>query len=176
MGIHYVDRPYYDRSRGAVTFDSWLIALHLLSAAALVGAVTIFWILVIAVRRLDEPTKVQALEPLMRIGSVAVIAGSLGTIVFGVWLAITLDAYHPWDGWVIAAIVLWAIAFEVGRRSGQEYDLAFSHARKSSDDGRTGSDAELAKLCRPRLGLIFHIIASAAILLILLDMIWKPGA
>ena len=159
-----------------MSFDNWLIALHLLSAAALVGAVTIFWILVIAVRGIDRPAQVLALKSLMRVGGVAIIAGSLGTVVFGVWLAITLDAYHPWDGWVIAAVVLWAIASETGRRTDPEYGRAFTRASELVAAGETGPSAELAALCRPRAGMLLHVISSAAVLLILLDMIWKPGA
>ena len=159
-----------------MTFNSWLIALHLLFAAALVGAVTVFWILVIAVRRIDQPAHLLALKPLMRVGGIAVIAGSLGTVVFGVWLAITLDAYHPWDGWVIAAIVLWAIASETGRRTDPEYGRAFTRASELVAAGETGPSAELAALCRPRTGMLLHVISSVAVLLILLDMIWKPSA
>ena len=159
-----------------MTFNSWLIALHLLFAAALVGAVTVFWILVIAVRRIDQPAHLLALKPLMRVGGIAVIAGSLGTVVFGVWLAITLDAYHPWDGWVIAAIVLWAIASETGRRTDPEYGRAFTRASELVAAGETGPSAELAALCRPRTGMLLHVISSVAVLLILLDMIWRPGA
>ena len=47
--------------------------------------------------------------------------GSIGVLVLGVWLAIDADAYQVWDGWVIAALVLWAIAVETGRRSGVIY-------------------------------------------------------
>ncbi len=159
-----------------MTLDSWLLALHLLSAAALVGALTIFWILIIAVRAIDRPAQVLALEPLMRVGNVAVIVGTLGTVVFGVWLAITLDAYHPWDGWVIAALVLWAIGSEAGRRTVPEYGRAFTRASELVAARQTGPSAELAALCRPRTGMLLHLITSAAVVLILLDMIWKPGA
>lgn len=159
-----------------MTFDSWLLALHLLFATALVAAVTIFWILVLAVRSADRPAQVLALKPLLRVGGLVVIAGSLGSVVFGVWLAITLDAYHPWDGWVVAAIVLWAIASETGRRTDPEYGRAFARATELAATGESGPSAELAALCRPRTGMLLHIVSSAAVLLILLDMIWKPGA
>lgn len=159
-----------------MTFDSWLLALHLLFGAALIGALTIFWILVLAVRNADRPSQVLALAPLMRAGGITVIAGSLGSVVFGVWLAITLDAYHPWEGWVIAAIVLWAIGSETVRRTDPEYGRAFTRAKELVAAGETGPNAELAALCRPRVGFLLHVISSAAVLLILLDMIWKPGA
>ena len=159
-----------------MTFDSWLLALHLLSAAALVGAVTVFWVAVLALRTASQPSQVLSLAPLMRVGSVVVIVGSLGTIVFGLWLAITLDAYHPWDGWVIAAIVLWAIASETGRRSDPEFAKAFAKAKELESDGETGANAELRALCSPQRGILLHSIASLATFLILVDMIWKPGA
>jgi hypothetical protein len=159
-----------------VTFDTWLLALHLLFAAALVGALTIFWILVVAVRNADRPAHVLALTPLLRVANVAVIAGSVGTVVFGVWLAITLDAYHPWDGWVIAAIVLWAIGSETGRRTDPEYRHAFTKAKELVAADATGPSAELTALCRPRTGMLLHAISTVAVILILLDMIWKPGA
>jgi hypothetical protein len=90
--------------------------------------------------------------------TIAVAAGSIGTLVFGVWLAISLDAYQVWDGWVIAAIVLWAIAFETGRRSGEVVagDVPSAEARSRA--------------------LVLHGVSSLAILLLLIDMIWKPGA
>jgi hypothetical protein len=36
--------------------------------------------------------------------------GALGTLVFGIWLALRQDAYDFFDGWIIAALVLWAAA------------------------------------------------------------------
>jgi uncharacterized membrane protein len=159
-----------------VSFDDWLLALHVLAAFALVGAMTIFWILVLAVRGTDRPARVVDLTPLMRLGSVAVIVGSAGTLIFGIWLAISLDAYHIWDGWVIAGAILWAIGSETGRRTDPEYARAFTRAKELQGAGADGPSAELAELCRPRTGLILHTISSVAILLVLLDMIWKPGA
>src|SRR5215207_348165 len=43
--------------------------------------------------------------------------GGLGTLILGIWLALYVDGYEIWDGWIIAAIVLWAIATELGRRA-----------------------------------------------------------
>ena len=78
---------------------------------------------------------------LSRVATAMVIAGTLGTIVFGVWLAISIDGYELWDGWIIAAIVLWASPaswgggpgrVRVGRDpSGELAAAAQSRARKS---------------------------------------------
>lgn len=159
-----------------MTLDDWLLALHLLSAALLVGAVTIFTILIIALRQVQRPGQVLALAPLMKVGGVAVIAGSLGVFVFGVWLAISLDAYKVWDGWVIIALVLWAIASETGRRADPEYAKLFTRAAELRSAGETGPSSELTALGRTQRGLLFHVAASVAVVLLLVDMIWKPGA
>ena len=43
--------------------------------------------------------------------------GGLLTLVFGVWLA--LDDYSLFDGWILIALVLWAVAAGTGIRLGE---------------------------------------------------------
>ena len=73
----------------------------------------------------------------------AVGIGGVGTLVFGIWLAVSLDAYELWDGWVIAAIVLWAVAGGAGQRAGVEYERAVAHARDRRRKGGDEPDPEL---------------------------------
>src|SRR4051794_11680997 len=47
--------------------------------------------------------------------------GGLATLVFGVWLALYLDAYKITDGWIIAAIVLWIAATGSGVKVSQAF-------------------------------------------------------
>jgi hypothetical protein len=159
-----------------VELNDWILALHLLSAFAMVAAVVLFWVLIVAGWNMDTPGPVLRLGPVARVGIVAVTIGSIGTIVFGLWLAISLDAYQPWDGWVIAAIVLWAVAGGAGGRTGKEYNLAPERATELQAAGQTGPDAGLLALNRTRNGLILHSVTTIAVLLLLIDMIWKPGA
>ena len=159
-----------------MTFDDWLLALHLLSAAILVAAMVMFTVLVIAARRADRPTQVIALGPLMRVAGVLVVVGSLGVVIFGVWLAIALDAYHVWDAWVIVAILLWSLASETGRRADPEYRKMFEKAKELQAAGHTEPSSELKALGQTQRGAMLHAIASLAVLLLLVDMIWKPGA
>jgi hypothetical protein len=49
-------------------------------------------------------------------------------------------------------------------------------ARELEAAGQTGPNAELLAINRTQTGLLLHTAASAALLLILIDMIWKPGA
>ena len=159
-----------------MTQDDWILALHLLSAFAMVAAIVLFWVAVFVVRRTELPEQMASVARLMPVGTAAVGIGSIGTIVFGIWLAISLDNVKVWDGWVIAAIILWAITAEVGRRSDVAYQPALARARELVAAGQTAPNAELTSLARTSRGLMLHSIATVALLLILIDMIWKPGA
>ena len=43
--------------------------------------------------------------------------GGLGTLVFGVWLALNRPEYEIYDGWIIAALVLWFLATGSGAQA-----------------------------------------------------------
>ncbi|HUF02326.1 MAG TPA: hypothetical protein VMN35_07870 [Gaiellaceae bacterium] len=136
-----------------MSLDDWILALHVLSAFALVGAMVLFWVLVVATRGPDEPEATRRLAPVSRVANAAVISGAIGALVFGIWLALSVGGYELWDGWIVAALVLWVLGVGTGQRSGAAFERG--------DQQR---------------GLLFHTVSSVAILLILVDMIWKPGA
>lgn len=140
-------------------FYDWLLFLHVLSAFLLVGSMTAFWALVLGTRPGRPLLTQDAAGAVARPTNVLVIAGSVGALVFGVWLAIDHDDYQVWDGWILASLVLWAVAGGLGERSGR----AFTRAMDGSLEAR-------------RRGLLFHTGASLAVLLILILMIYKPGA
>jgi hypothetical protein len=160
----------------ALTFTSALLGLHLLSAFALAGSIVLFWYLIVAGRNVDTPGPTVAMGPLAGVATKVVRAGAAGTLVFGIWLAIRLDHVKVWSGWIIAAIVLLVIAAAAGSRSGAEYERAMKKAEELEAAGQTGSSAELLALNRTSRGLWLHAIATVAVFLLLVDMIWKPGA
>ncbi len=157
-------------------FDDWILALHVLSAVAAGAAMVLFWIIVVALRRTDLPDTTVGINDVARPATTVIAVAFLGTIVFGVWLAVSLDRYQLWDGWVLIALVLWAIGFETGRRSGDAYQRAGDRARELQAAGETGPNAELAALNRSSAGLTMHALSSLVFVLVLVDMIWKPGA
>ncbi len=159
-----------------MSFDDWILALHVLSAFAYVAGVVLFWVLVVAVRQTDTPDGTIRMDPVAKVGNAAVGIGAGGTIVLGIWLAFSIGGYDIWDGWIIAALVLWFIAAEIGRRTGAAYLQGMNKAKELRTAGETGPSTELLALNRTREGLVLHVLASAVVLLILVDMIWKPGA
>jgi uncharacterized membrane protein len=159
-----------------MTFDDWLLALHVLAAFALVAALVVFWVMIVAVRRTDTPEETIRMAPVAKVGNAAAGIGGIGTIVFGIWLAFSVGGYDIWDGWIIAAIVLWAIATGVGARTGKEYMAGMKKAEELQAAGQTGPSSELLAINRTQRGVMLHALGSVTTLLILIDMIWKPGA
>jgi len=159
-----------------VSFDDWVLALHVLSAFSLVAGMVLFWVTIVAVRRMDTPGDTLRLGPIAKVGNATVGAGMGGTIVFGVWLAFSYGGYDIWDGWILAALVLWFIGAALGRRTGEAYMQGPKLAEELESAGQTGRSEELLMVNRTQQGLLMHTLTSLVVLVIIIDMIWKPGA
>jgi uncharacterized membrane protein len=153
----------------------WLLFLHVLAAFLYVAAYVWFTAVIVAGRRTDSPARAVGLFGAVRWGNALAVAGGVGTIGLGVWLALYVDAYRLWDGWILASIVLWGLSLELGRREGKEYAKAGTLASEAHARGETSSAALAAALRTPS-GLLYHVLSSAAVLAILWLMIYKPGA
>jgi hypothetical protein len=155
-----------------LTRNDWILSLHLLSAFALVASMVLFWTLVVASRNLVDVDQRIAYGRIGDIGGRVIGIGFAGTIVFGIWLAFSKDSYALWDGWIIAAIILWVIGGTTGGRAGTEYQKLLERARELKSSGQAAQPGEF----RSSSGELMLAISSLALLLILIDMIWKPGA
>jgi hypothetical protein len=131
-----------------------LLYLHVLAAFILVSAAVSGWAMYIATGGGSRPSPVLRMAPL---GGLLGVVGSLGVVIFGVWLAIYVKGYEVWDGWVLGAIVLWAIGSYAGSTIGRKYE------------GLRAGTSEAPSLA-------LHVVLTASILLLLIDMLWKPGA
>ena len=144
-----------------MTFYDSLLFLHVLSAFAMLGAMTAFWALIGATRPARSSLSVGSIQALARPLSIVVGVGSAGVLVFGIWLALYVDGYELWDAWILASLVLWAAAVGLGYGS----DKAFTRAMGSGAEG--GADF--------RRGVLFHAGSTLATVVILALMIFKPG-
>ena len=125
----------------------WLLFLHLLAAFLLVAGLAAYGAVVLGAG--DAAVARALTSPATVLWS----AGGLGVLLFGIALALEVDSYQLWDGWIIAAVVLWLVASAAGGRL----------ARELREGGR-GS---------PRL--LFAVMAITSFAL-LIDMVYKPGA
>jgi len=134
----------------------WLLFLHVLSAFLLVGALVALWGLIIGTRLSAPLIAADDARLYGRIAGPIVGVGMIGAIVLGIALAIDSEDFHPWDAWIVAALVLWMVAGWAGGQAGRTFE-------RDPVGGR-------------RAGIRFQVINSIAILAILVLMIWKPGA
>jgi len=151
-----------------VDWYDWLLFLHVAAAFAAVAGLVFLLVLLAATWRTAHAVEA---KPLLRLSGVARRlwdVGGLGTLVFGIWLAIYLDGYELWDGWIVAAIVLWAVASGAGARVGSGYRRALRAESGETDD--------LTGLLRTERSLALHGLMTAAVAALLVVMIYKPGA
>ena len=155
----------------------WLLFAHVLAAFVLVAALVVFWIIGIVARNVDRPAESLRYFRVAQPANILVVVGTLGTLIFGIWLAIERDEYQVWDGWILAALVLWAVASETGRRGGLPYMEAKKLAERLAAEGRADEPSpELHTKLKDRNAMMLQALSSLAVLLLLLDMIYKPGA
>jgi hypothetical protein len=128
-----------------------LLFLHVLAAFLLAIGVVIYSSFV-----LGSPVN----GPTRTVGEALWGIGGLGTIVLGIWLALYLDGYELWDGWIIAAIVLWLAA----TGTGQPVSMAF---RPRGDDSAISVDQRVV---------LMHWLRVILVVALLVVMVWKPGA
>jgi uncharacterized membrane protein len=127
-----------------------LLFFHVLSAFLLFGAVVIYSAFVLGAPAYRRSKTVA--EILWGVGGV-------GTLALGIWLALYLDAYKIYDGWIIAAIVLWVLANAAGSQT--------SKAVQPVDDGRAAAiDSRAATM---------HWLRTVFVVALLVIMIYKPG-
>ena len=158
-----------------MSFDDWILALHVLSAFAFVAGLVLFWVLIVAVRRTDTPDGTIRMEPIVKVGNAAVGVGAGGTIVFGIWLAFSYGGYDIWDAMDHRGDRAVGRRRRLGQRTGVEYIAGMTKAEELEAAGQSGPSADLLALNRTHNGLVLHAAATVLILVILIVMIWKPG-
>jgi uncharacterized membrane protein len=128
-----------------------LLFLHVLAAFFLAGGVVIYTSFVLG-GPVNGPTRLVA-EILWGVGG-------LGALAFGIWLVLNRPEYELWDGWIIAALVLWVLAMGSGARTSRDVQPA-------GDDSAVAVDRRL---------LFAHWMRVVYVVALLVVMVWKPGA
>jgi hypothetical protein len=122
----------------------WLLFLHLL-AAFLLGVTVVMYSAVALGATADRRT--------LFVADRCWDVGGLGTLILGIWLALHLDEYGFFEGWIIGAIVLWFLATGLGQS-----------VQRRTASGETSAVSTM------------HWIRTIIVLGLLVLMVWKPGA
>ena len=102
----------------------------------------------------------------------------MATLVFGVWLVLASDSFSIFDGWIIAAVVVWLAIGGLGDRAiGARRRAAGRVADQSTGQGPDqAAKTTDAGTEQPPSVLWLELGAAAATVAALALMIWKPGA
>jgi hypothetical protein len=149
-----------------------MLSLHLLAAFAVASALVLYSVLVVGGRRASTLEQTRLLFRVAPLGTPLIAAGSVLVLILGVILAIDSDRFEIWDGWVIAGIVLWALLGAVGQRTGAYYTAV----QELAETGGEGAEREVVARLRAPTGAMIHLATLGVFVLLLLDMIFKPGA
>jgi len=129
----------------------------------------LFSSLVVAGRRMTTLEETRLVFRLGRIGGPLNGIGMGLALAFGIVLALKSADFEIWNGWIVAGFVIWAAGGAVGGITGSYY----TGVQKLADEG---AEAEvIARLHAPR-GALLHVVTVGLFLLLLLDMVFKPGA
>jgi hypothetical protein len=124
--------------------DDWLLFFHLFAAFLLAATIVMY-----SAVALGAAAPGRTLFVADRCWDV----GGLGTLIFGIWLALKLDQYGFFDGWIIGALALWFVATGLGQT-----------VQRRIASGETSAIAAM------------HWIRTLVVLGLLVLMVWKPGA
>jgi|SRR5215212_2210837 hypothetical protein len=124
--------------------DDWLLFFHLLAAFLLAATIVMY-----SAVALGAAAPGRTLFVADRCWDV----GGLGTLILGIWLALKLDQYGFFDGWIIGALALWFVATGLGQT-----------VQRRIASGETSAIAAM------------HWIRTLVVLGLLVLMVWKPGA
>ena len=73
---------------------------------------------------------------------------------------------------MIAALVLWALMGAIGGRTGAYYTAT----QKLAEGGEPGAEQQVVARLQAPTGMLLHLATVAIFVLLLLDMLFKPGA
>ena len=155
-----------------MTKYDWLLLVHILGAFLLLSGSIVAGVLALAAMRRELPSEVALLLRLVRPVVVLVGVGSLVALGLGIWLAEYIG-YGLGEGWVIAAIVLWALSGALAGPAGKRLRHARELAEQLAEDGDRPSE-QLRLAVRDPGTLALNAGAFVLLIAILVLMVWKP--
>jgi uncharacterized membrane protein len=150
-----------------------LLFLHLFSAFVFVSGTVAAGILQITALRRERPSEIALLLRTARTAVMFTTFGGLGALVFGLALVGDLDIGFG-TAWVSASIALWVVSMALGGAGGRTARHARYLAERLAAEGDRPSE-ELRALVAHRPSLLLSYAATAAIVAILVLMVWQPA-
>jgi uncharacterized membrane protein len=152
----------------------WLVFLHVTGAFMVLGGAVMAGIFNVTALGRERPSEVVLLFRLTRIAAALITTGMLLTLAIGLWLVHDAD-YGYGDAWVVLALILWVVANALGGIGGGREKETRRLAERLASEGDAPS-SELAARLRDPATLALSWGSGVLVIVILVLMIWKPGA
>jgi len=148
--------------------------LHVSAAFFFVGGSVTAGIFNVLAIRAERPSETAYLLRAIRFTLPVIGIGSMGTLLFGIWLWHE-QGYALGAGWIWISLALWVVSNALGGIGGRHQERARELAERLAAAGDASTD-ELRALLRDPKGNAMSWLAGVATVLILVLMIWKPGS
>jgi uncharacterized membrane protein len=152
--------------------EDWALFFHLVGAFLFVGGVIVAGVAFEAARRRHVPADIALLLGLTRVGVLLVALGALLVLPFGLWL-VSAAGYAYGDGWIDAALALFAVVVALGAAGGRRPKRARKLAVQLAGEGAPESP-ELRALLDDRAALALNYVSLLLVLAIVVLMAFKP--
>jgi uncharacterized membrane protein len=149
-----------------------LLFLHLLSAFVFVSGAVAAGLLQISALRRERPSEIALLLRTTRKAVLLVMIGALATLAFGLALVGHEDIGYG-TSWVSASLGLWLASLILGGLGGRTARHARELAERLAAEGDRPSE-ELRALVAHRPSMLLSYASTAAVVAILVLMVWKP--
>ena len=148
---------------------TWLRFGHILSAIVWLGGGLALSVIGSQARARSDPATIRDFgRTLGYVGPRVLTPGVLGTIVFGVALVLSSNAWDFGQGWILLALALFVVAFAIG--------VAYL-GRIGLELGRLDAASAPADAAQDLIGrwIIGYRVVLVVLVVIVWDMVFKPG-
>jgi uncharacterized membrane protein len=152
----------------------WLLFLHVTGAFMVLGGVVMAGIFNVTALWRERPSEIALMFRLTQIAAAVISTGLLVTLAIGLWLVSDAD-YGYGDTWIVLTLILWTLTGALGGIGGGREKETRLLAERLAAEGDTPSH-ELHGRLRDPVTLTLSWGSGLLVIVILVLMIWKPGA
>lgn len=149
------------------------ILLHLIGVILFFAGAAVAGVATVAAGKRAKPSEVAAILGLARPGALMLGLGGAILLLAGFYLSGKIDGYG--QRWLEISILLFVVALVLGAWGGRRSRRVREYAVGLANDG-DGDDATLRSMLSDRLTWLVHWGSGVLAVIVLVLMVWQPGA
>ena len=149
------------------------ILFHLVGVILFFAGAAVAGVVATAAPKREKPSEVAAILGLARYGAIMLAIGGAVLLLAGFYLSGKIDGYG--QRWLEISIVLFVIALVAGWWGGRRSRATRAYAEQMASGGG-GDEATLRTMLANRTTWLLHWAAVVLAVIVLVLMVWQPGA